>query len=67
MAASRTSGLLAGGESAASALTGGYHLVFGIGAGLIAVAIVLAATVLRAEAGAHGEAAEATEPSADAA
>ena len=67
LAASRTSSLLAGGDGAAPALTGGYHLVFGIGAGLIAVAIVLAATVLRAEAGAHGEAAEATEPSADAA
>jgi EmrB/QacA subfamily drug resistance transporter len=44
---SRTGNLLAGGQSTASALTGGYHLAFGIGAALIAAAIVLAVTVLR--------------------
>ena len=32
-----------------SALTGGYHLAFGIGAGLVLAAIVVAATVLRSE------------------
>src|SRR5262249_34711046 len=34
LAASRTDGLLSNGESMASALTGGYRLAFGIGAGL---------------------------------
>jgi pyrimidine deaminase RibD-like protein len=28
-------------------LTGGYHLAFGIGAGLVAAGVVLAATLLR--------------------
>ena len=49
LATSRTNDLLADGESAASALTGGYHLAFGIGAGLVVAAIVVAATVLRSE------------------
>ena len=35
---------------AASALTGGYHLAFIVGAGLVAVALLVAATVLRPEA-----------------
>ncbi len=47
LAASRTDRLLVDGESAASALTSGYHLAFGIGAALLAVAVLLAATVLR--------------------
>ena len=47
LSATRTDGLLADGASSASALTGGYHLAFGIGAGLVAAAIVLAAAVLR--------------------
>jgi MFS family permease len=46
-AASRTSHLLAAGRPAADALTGGYHVAFGTGAGLAAVALVLAAVVLR--------------------
>src|SRR5215211_7056516 len=37
------------GESAAVALTSGYHLAFGIGAGLVVVAIAVALTVLQAE------------------
>jgi EmrB/QacA subfamily drug resistance transporter len=49
-ATSRTDGLLASGQSAAVALTGGYHLAFGIGTGLVAAAIVVAATVLRPDA-----------------
>jgi MFS family permease len=47
LATTRTDGLLAGGASTASALTGGYHLAFGIGAGLLIAAAVLSAIVLR--------------------
>ncbi|GIG61545.1 MFS transporter [Longispora fulva] len=47
LATSRTDGLLAAGESAPAALTGGYHLAFGIGVGVVAVATVLAALLLR--------------------
>jgi hypothetical protein len=49
LSSSRTNHLLADGESAASALTGGYHLAFAIGAGLVIAAIVVAAVVLRSE------------------
>jgi EmrB/QacA subfamily drug resistance transporter len=49
LATSRTENLLASGESAHSALTGGYHLAF-IGAAIFsALAGVLAATLLRVE------------------
>jgi len=58
----RTKTLLGDGDSTASALTGGFHLAYLIGAALAVVAIVAAATVLRSEplpaagqAGAHGE------------
>jgi hypothetical protein len=47
LATARTKDLLTAGHSSASALTSGYHLAFGIGAGLIVTAFVLAATVLR--------------------
>src|SRR5205823_4066019 len=47
LATTRTDHLLAGGSSTASALTGGYHLAFVIGAGLVGLAIVVALTVLR--------------------
>jgi EmrB/QacA subfamily drug resistance transporter len=47
LSASRTEGLAAKGESAAAALTGGYHLAFYIGAGLVVAAIAVAVTVLR--------------------
>ena len=49
LSTSRTNHLLADGESGASALTGGYHLAFGIGAGLVLAAIVVAVAVLRSE------------------
>jgi EmrB/QacA subfamily drug resistance transporter len=49
LSTSRTKDLLADGESAASALTGGYHLAFAIAAGLVVAGIVVAATVLRSE------------------
>ena len=65
LATERTDGLLASGESAASALNSGFHLAYLIGAGLAAVAIVLAVSVLRprdeqetAPAGAHAAYAE---------
>ncbi|MCM2420133.1 MFS transporter [Streptomyces sp. RKAG293] len=48
LATSRTAHLLSTGRSAPAALTGGYHLAFTVGAGLIAVALVLAATTLPA-------------------
>ena len=47
LAASRTGHLLAAGRPAAEALTGGYQVAFGTGAGLAAAALVLAAVVLR--------------------
>ncbi len=46
LATNRSSDLLAGGDTAAVALTSGYRLAFLIGAGLLAVAIAVAATVL---------------------
>jgi EmrB/QacA subfamily drug resistance transporter len=49
LSSSRSDHLLAQGDSAASALTGGYHLAFSIGAGLVIAAIVVAALVLRSE------------------
>ncbi|MEU0565473.1 MFS transporter [Nonomuraea sp. NPDC005983] len=47
LAASRTKGLLAGGSGRAEALTGGYHLAFMVGAGLLVAAFVVAFTMLR--------------------
>lgn len=47
LAASRTDTLLAEGRSRAEALTGGYHLAFAVGTGLLATAFLVAYTVLR--------------------
>jgi predicted MFS family arabinose efflux permease len=47
LAASRTEHLLGEGRTQADALTGGYHLAFGVGAGLLATGFVLALLVLR--------------------
>ncbi|MCF6470787.1 MFS transporter [Nonomuraea sp. MG754425] len=47
MAASRTGELLTAGAGEAAALTGGYRLAFGIAAGLLLAAFVVALTVLR--------------------
>jgi EmrB/QacA subfamily drug resistance transporter len=55
LSTSRTDSLLESGESTASALTGGYHLAFFIAAGLVALAIVVALTVLQSEAVAQDE------------
>jgi MFS family permease len=46
LAADRTDGLLADGESAISALNSGFHLAYLIGAALVALAFVVARTVL---------------------
>ncbi|WP_405797623.1 MFS transporter [Streptomyces sp. NBC_01506] len=47
LAASRTESVLADGGSEAEALTGGYQLAFGVGAGLLVTAFVVAFVVLR--------------------
>jgi MFS family permease len=47
LSTSRTGNLVAGGDSNASALTGGYQLAFLVGAGLLALAIAIAALVLK--------------------
>jgi EmrB/QacA subfamily drug resistance transporter len=49
LSASRSNELIGDGESTAAALTSGYHLAFGIGAALVAVAILVAITVLEPE------------------
>jgi MFS family permease len=49
LSASRSNELIGTGESTAAALTSGYHLAFGIGAALVAVAILVAITVLEPE------------------
>jgi EmrB/QacA subfamily drug resistance transporter len=47
LATTETESLRAAGESSASALNGGYHLGYVIGAGLVAAAMMVALTVLR--------------------
>jgi EmrB/QacA subfamily drug resistance transporter len=47
LSTTRTDGLLAGGDSTPSALTGGYDLAFIIGAGLVLAAIGVALSLLR--------------------
>ncbi|MGW1927259.1 MFS transporter, partial [Streptomyces massasporeus] len=47
LAATRTESLTAAGRPAAEALTGGYHLAFAVGAGLLLAALAIAFTVLR--------------------
>jgi len=59
LAADRTDGLLADGESAMSALNSGFHIAYLIGAALVAVAFVVAVTLLKSPspeemAAAHG-------------
>ncbi|HEX9944817.1 MAG TPA: hypothetical protein VGG03_22640, partial [Thermoanaerobaculia bacterium] len=55
LSASRSNELIGAGESTAAALTSGYHLAFGIGAALVAVAILVAITVLEPESRAKKE------------
>ncbi|MGW8887275.1 MFS transporter [Streptomyces sp. NPDC055749] len=47
LAATRTDGLRADGHTRAEALTGGYHLAFGVGTGLLVTAFAVAFLVLR--------------------
>src|SRR5947207_1556145 len=49
LASSHSKGLVAAGQSQGHALTGGYHLAFLIGAGLLTAAIAVAVTVLTGE------------------
>ena len=65
LSTTRTDDLLASGDSTASALTDGYHLAFTVGAGLVAVAIGVAVTVLRPAAVAEEEV-EPAEPEGEA-
>jgi EmrB/QacA subfamily drug resistance transporter len=51
LSTSRSEDLVAGGESAAAALTGGYQLAFWIAAGAVALAFVVAVVVLRPQGG----------------
>ena len=53
LSTARTDALRADGHTVAAALTGGYHLAFGIAAGLAATGIILAVTVLRPRAAAQ--------------
>jgi EmrB/QacA subfamily drug resistance transporter len=66
LATNRTNDLLGGSDSAAQALTSGYRLAFLIAAGLVAVAVAVAAFVLEPvaehQAEAEGEMAEMPEP-----
>jgi EmrB/QacA subfamily drug resistance transporter len=55
LSASRSDELIGAGQTTAAALTGGYHLAFGVGAALVLVAIVVALTVLEPERRAQGE------------
>ncbi|MFI9251135.1 MFS transporter [Streptomyces sp. NPDC053069] len=58
LANAHTDALLDDGASTASALTGGYQLAFRIGSGLVAVALLLGATLLRSPTRAQRPAAE---------
>src|SRR4051794_24389492 len=64
IAASRSHSLRVGGSAELSALTGGYHLAFLVGAAFAATAAVLGGTLLRQPAGAPG-AAHGASPAAD--
>jgi EmrB/QacA subfamily drug resistance transporter len=55
LASSRTDYLLAGGDTSPSALTGGYHLAFAVGAGLVVAAIAIVAVVLQPVQAMHAE------------
>ena len=55
LSSTRSGQLRADGQSLTSALSGGYHLAWAIGAGLTLLAIALAATVLRRGANAQAE------------
>jgi EmrB/QacA subfamily drug resistance transporter len=58
LASGRTDALIAGGEPAAAALNGGFHVAYLVGAALVTVALVVAVVVLRPEAAEPGAAAD---------
>jgi EmrB/QacA subfamily drug resistance transporter len=62
LSATRSQDLVASGESHAAALTGGYHLAFGIAAALVVAAIAVAFVVLQGEKKAAKRAARASRP-----
>ncbi|MDQ6794250.1 MAG: MFS transporter [Chloroflexota bacterium] len=64
-ASSRAGQLLASGQSTAAALSGGFHLAWAVGAGIIVASIVLAAGMLRSGSGADAGAAVADSTEAD--
>jgi hypothetical protein len=55
LSSTRTDTLLGHGDSTAAALTGGYHLAFAIGAGMVIGGIVLAVALLRPQSAAAEE------------
>jgi EmrB/QacA subfamily drug resistance transporter len=63
LSTSRTDGLIARGVDTASALTGGYHVAFGIAAALVTTAVIVTATLLRPK-GKRSHAAERLAPAA---
>jgi EmrB/QacA subfamily drug resistance transporter len=66
LASTRTEHLRAGGDAAAEALNGGYHLAYLVGAALVLATIVIVLAVLRPERGSAAAAAAApVEPSPD--
>jgi hypothetical protein len=62
LSTTRTGSLLAGGEWSAAALTGGYHMAFLIGAGLVVAAVAIAAAVLEPAPRAQARATADSEP-----
>jgi hypothetical protein len=67
LSASRSDNLRGNGDAVASALTGGYHLAFAVGAGLVIGAIALTVTLLGPELGVATEAEREADPAAEAA
>jgi EmrB/QacA subfamily drug resistance transporter len=65
LATERTDGLLAGGESTASALNSGFHLAYLIGAALVVVALGVTLGVLRSEAPAAEDTAASAQSTAE--
>jgi EmrB/QacA subfamily drug resistance transporter len=64
LASGHTDRLTAGGQSTISALNTGYHVAFGVGAGLLVVAVIVGFIMLRPEPAVPPQAAPAGEPSA---
>jgi EmrB/QacA subfamily drug resistance transporter len=62
LSSTRTDTLLGNGDSTASALTGGYHLAFAIGAGMVIAGTILAVTLLRPQGAVVTEAEAGLEP-----